>query len=103
MFGRNLNTPPNASTTLTHFVLDSSKFEQPWLGHSSKEKLFQHCTNKRFLTNTSRVFLVEATWKRPFSRCFNVKHTRCICKVSIEEILGNDNRSLGYFGFNQTY
>ena len=25
-------------------------------------------------TNTSRVFLVEETWKQPFPRCFNVEH-----------------------------
>ena len=31
-------------------------------------------------TNTSREFHVEATWKRPFLRRFNVESTWCVCR-----------------------
>ena len=35
-------------------------------------------------TNTPLVFHVEATWKRQFQRCFNVKYAWC---VFMEEVM----------------
>ena len=41
------------------------------------------CSNEvlRYPTNTPLVFHVETTWKRPFSRRFNVEYTWCVCWV----------------------
>ena len=33
--------------------------------------------------NTPQAFHVETTWKQPFSRCFNVEYTRCVCREDI--------------------
>ena len=32
-------------------------------------------------TSISRVFQVETTWRRPFSRRFNVEYTWCVFRV----------------------
>ena len=36
-----------------------------------------------FPTNTSHAFHVETTWKRAFSRPFNVEYTWCVCRVNV--------------------
>ena len=35
----------------------------------------------RFPTNTPRVFHIETTWKRLFTRRFNLKYTWCVCRA----------------------
>ena len=39
------------------------------------------CHKPNFPANTPRVFHVETTWERSFSRRFNVEYTWCVCKV----------------------
>ena len=42
-----------------------------------------------FPTNTPRVFHVGTTWKRPFTRRFNVEYTWCVCGVPGKFLFSN--------------
>ena len=46
--------------------------------------------------NRPRLFHIEATWKRPFPRRFNVEYTWCLCRVisCISNNFHNENSSL---------
>ena len=42
---------------------------------------FTFASEMYFPTNTSRVFYVKTTWKRPFACRFNVEYMWCICRI----------------------